>query len=414
MAVRDKAYMKSRFVKGAKPVQADYVDLIDSYQDAGSSDAFTAIGQALVNSSTQASARSAIGIDFVTTAQAVAGALATGGMNPVLVKNQILSSFGSTDSIQAATVSGVSIKNSSGTTLLNVGGSSLVSVTGASLNTARGSDIASASTTSIGTATGNFVHITGTTTINSFGSAASGAIRVLRFASALTLTHNATSLILPGGANITTATNDVAIFINDNGASNWRCVSYERASGSSSGALTLIKTTTVSSPVSSVDFVNGVGGVVLNSTYKNYIVTISGLIPSTDSTQLWMRTSTNAGVSYDNGASNYYGRRTNNLMSGGYSADQSSALTEIPLTQTGVVKTAGRLDGFVSFSEPNSSLHFLIEGNIRMNQEPAGTSSIQYISTHARNALADVDAIRFLMSTGNIELGTFSLYGIAS
>jgi hypothetical protein len=126
-----------------------------------------------------------------------------------------------------------------GTSLSITGNASIggtLAVTGAAtfsnaVNTTRGSDIASGTTTSIGAATGNFVHITGTTTITGFGTGASGAIRILRFADALTLTHNATSLILPSGANITTATNDVAVFVNDNGASNWRCVSYIRANG---------------------------------------------------------------------------------------------------------------------------------------------------------------------------------------
>ncbi|MFX5506283.1 hypothetical protein ABTD43_20070, partial [Acinetobacter baumannii] len=41
-------------------------------------------------------------------------------------------------------------------------------------------------------------------TISSFGTISAGAMRWVRFAGVLTLTHNAVSLILPGGANITT------------------------------------------------------------------------------------------------------------------------------------------------------------------------------------------------------------------
>jgi hypothetical protein len=44
----------------------------------------------------------------------------------------------------------------------------------------------------------------------------------------LTLTHNATSLILPGATNITTAANDTALLISE-GSGNWRCWSYTRA-----------------------------------------------------------------------------------------------------------------------------------------------------------------------------------------
>jgi hypothetical protein len=52
----------------------------------------------------------------------------------------------------------------------------------------------------------------------------------LRFAGILILTYNATSLILPTAANITTAAGDTAIFISE-GSGNWRCVDYVRASG---------------------------------------------------------------------------------------------------------------------------------------------------------------------------------------
>ncbi len=50
------------------------------------------------------------------------------------------------------------------------------------------------------------------------------------FAAALTLTHNATSLILPGGANITTAAGDTAIAISL-GSGNWVVVNYMPAGG---------------------------------------------------------------------------------------------------------------------------------------------------------------------------------------
>ncbi len=94
----------------------------------------------------------------------------------------------------------------------------------------RGTAIASATTTDIGAATGRFVHITGTTTITGFGTADAGVEREVVFDGALTLTHNATSLILPGGANITTAAGDSAIMISE-GEGNWRCIAYTRKSG---------------------------------------------------------------------------------------------------------------------------------------------------------------------------------------
>lgn len=83
------------------------------------------------------------------------------------------------------------------------------------INEAKGLDIASAATTDIGAATGNFVHVTGTTTITGFGTVAAGARRLVVFDGALALTHNATSLILPTGANITTAAGDAALCVSE-------------------------------------------------------------------------------------------------------------------------------------------------------------------------------------------------------
>ena len=94
----------------------------------------------------------------------------------------------------------------------------------------KGADIASASTTDLGAATGDFVDVTGTTTITALGTASSGVLCEVRFTGALTLTHHATSLILPTGANITTAAGDTACF-RSLGSGNWVCVRYQRKSG---------------------------------------------------------------------------------------------------------------------------------------------------------------------------------------
>lgn len=94
----------------------------------------------------------------------------------------------------------------------------------------KGADIASATTTDIGAVAGYAHDITGTTTITGLGTIGAGIVKVLQFDGALTFTHNSTSLILPGGANITTAAGDVAMMASE-GSGNWRCVFYSKASG---------------------------------------------------------------------------------------------------------------------------------------------------------------------------------------
>lgn len=94
----------------------------------------------------------------------------------------------------------------------------------------QGSDIASAGTISIGE--GGYFNITGTTTITDIDFATDKAGRKVwvKFAGVLTLTHNASTLILPTGASITTAAGDMACFVSE-GSDAVRCLTYQRASG---------------------------------------------------------------------------------------------------------------------------------------------------------------------------------------
>lgn len=82
-------------------------------------------------------------------------------------------------------------------------------VAGDALETAAEVDVASATTTNLETAASNNIRITGTTTITGITLSA-GHWRFVRFAAALTLTNGA-SLILPGGANITTSAGDTML-----------------------------------------------------------------------------------------------------------------------------------------------------------------------------------------------------------
>lgn len=93
--------------------------------------------------------------------------------------------------------------------------------------------IASAATTDLGTLSSINVAISGTTTITSLGTSPAGTYRQGRFTGALTLTHNATSLILPNaGSNITTAAND-RFGAYSLGSGNWLVLWYQRANGQS-------------------------------------------------------------------------------------------------------------------------------------------------------------------------------------
>lgn len=92
---------------------------------------------------------------------------------------------------------------------------------------AKGSDIASASALTIPT-NGNFFDVTGTTAITSISAVQVGTRILLQFDGILTLTHHATDLKLPGGANITTAAGDFAEFV-EYASGDWALINYTTA-----------------------------------------------------------------------------------------------------------------------------------------------------------------------------------------
>lgn len=118
--------------------------------------------------------------------------------------------------------------------------------------------IASATTTDLGSVPSNNILIEGTTTINSFGTSASLAnpVYLLQFEDVLTLTYNATSMVLPGGGDITTAAGDGALVEVTNAASGyWRMIAY--FSQAASGVLGTASTENIGTSGANVPLLNG-------------------------------------------------------------------------------------------------------------------------------------------------------------
>jgi len=103
---------------------------------------------------------------------------------------------------------------------------------GAQIQWSKGADVVSATALPVLT-DGNYFDVTGTTAVTSINTTGgAGTLIKLHFDAILTLTHHATDLILPGGANITTAAGDEAEFI-EYAAGDYRCTNYSKADGMS-------------------------------------------------------------------------------------------------------------------------------------------------------------------------------------
>ena len=85
--------------------------------------------------------------------------------------------------------------------------------------------LASATALNAAALAGNIFDVTGTTTITSILTMGIGTIIWLQFDGALTLTHNANDLVLPGGVNIVTQAGDIACLY-EYASADWRLISY--------------------------------------------------------------------------------------------------------------------------------------------------------------------------------------------
>lgn len=181
------------------------------------------------------------------------------------------------------------------------------------------------------------------------------------------------------------------------------------AVASSGGAWVLISTVTAASDAT-VAFTG------LSSTYFMYMVVIEDLIPATDAVDFYMRTSTNNGVSYDSSGSDYawnvFGRLAtsggDSMDTGGDESDSQIILNEEfePLGSAADESSCYIVE-ILNFGATNYT-QILFRGNIIQNDGELFSLS----GGGMRNSAADVDAIQFLMSSGNIETGVFKLYGL--
>ena len=137
-------------------------------------------------------------------------------------------------------------------------------------------DIASAATTDIGTPLSNFLRVTGTTGITSFGANYNGP-RFLIFSGAVLLTHSAT-LVLPTGANITTAANDALIAVPISGG--WQVVAYQKADGSALSAPLIAATTAGTSTAYTITPSSAITAYAANQTFWVTFHTASGAAPT--------------------------------------------------------------------------------------------------------------------------------------
>ena len=225
-------------------------------------------------------------------------------------------------------------------------------------------------------------------------------------------------LDIDGGTDIGADIADADLFIIDDGAGGTnRKVAASRLKTYAGGAgLNHIITTSVSSGVGNVAFLNGSGGVTLDNTYNMYLVTGTGVGVATDDTSLNFRVTVDGGSNYN--AQIYlthhivettFGNNSGSSGAGGQSVAGNAQLFAGALgAYAGEnVNFEMKLFDVGSTSNKKAFTYVSVEhqyNNIVKVRHGGG------IIAEASNA---IDGIRWEAGSGNITEGEFSLYGIA-
>jgi len=145
------------------------------------------------------------------------------------------------------------------------------------------------------------------------------------------------------------------------------------------------------------------------SLYDAYEFVLMNVIPATDTVALQMRTSGNGGSSYDSGASDY----KYEFSQGASTRENDNSEAFIKLTKTNVGSASGEhgVNGIIRVLGPHLEKHTFISG--LLSAETDGGSMNAVTSSGKRTqATPVVNAVQFFFSSGNIETGTITMYGI--
>ena len=146
------------------------------------------------------------------------------------------------------------------------------------------------------------------------------------------------------------------------------------------------------------------------SKYDHYEFWFQNVIPVTDDVALYGLTSSDGGSSYDAGASDY---RTNTVAEG---TSVAYGLITSHLPDIGSAAEEMGLNFMCTLNSPHTTAYttFAPYGGSQVGSNGTTYGSCDYYQGFTRRSAADVDAIQFKFSSGNIESGEIVMYGIAN
>lgn len=168
-----------------------------------------------------------------------------------------------------------------------------------------------------------------------------------------------------------------------------------------------IGTQAVASSSATIEFTGLTGG----TSYVGYCIQFANVAPATDSAQLIIRTSTDNGSTYDSGASDYAWAGLQVNTAGTVSGTADTADNEIEIGSQHGNAANEDCSGLVYLFNPGQSKYLTVHSHMMFTNTNGGNIYRQIYGK--RLSAADVNAIQFRFSSGNIASGTFDLYGLA-
>ena len=184
----------------------------------------------------------------------------------------------------------------------------------------------------------------------------------------------------------------------------------------SGGAIRFIKKLTASSSAT-LSFVDGSASVVLDNTYKEYLFIFNNIHPETNAVAFSFNGSIDSGSNYNVAkTSTHFGAyhdETDTAAAVAYRTDEDLAQgTGFQPFQINFGTGGDQCGaGYLHLFNPSSTT-FVKHYISRINNYHSSDYSIDCYIAGYMNTTSAIDAIQFKMSSGDIDAGTISLYGI--
>ena len=186
---------------------------------------------------------------------------------------------------------------------------------------------------------------------------------------------------------------------------------------SSLGSMVFIKKLTASSS-STLSFVDGSSGVVLDNTYKEDVFTFKNIHPETNAKEFGFNLSIDAGSNYNVqktttsfDAFNAEAGNDQGLRYDGNNNDLANGTGFMYFNYDAGNENDASLNGHMHLFNPSSTT-FVKNFTVSVNWQYLNTYAIQAHIAGYGNTTSAIDAIQFKMESGNIDAGDICLYGI--